>query len=463
MKGFVPTPNDLVGLMVSKLFRNSPPRSTSRVLDPGCGSGVFIEGIIRWCKERGSPIPRLVGIELNPALASVARRTFVSYPMVDIQIEDFLARKPETFDYIVGNPPYVPITGLSAEEKKSYRAMYSSAVGRFDLYLLFFEQALRHLAPDGRLVFVTPEKFLYVHTAAPFRSLLARLDVEEIHLIKEDAFGTFVTYPTVTSVRNRSPRLVTQVLRRDGSRSMVPFPMDGSSWLPHIQLRKGGVPGPTLADIAIRVSCGVATGADSVFVLKGSQIPPNLRRFTYPTISGKELVPGRIDLSSEYRMLVPYDRRGRLLEPGDSDIEFLLTFLSHPPRRERLLRRTCVTRKPWYAFHETPPLRHILHPKILCKDIGSVPTFWIDHEGAIIPRHSVYYIVPKAPQRIGAICDYLSSVTAREWLMAHSHRAANGFIRLQSSILRSLPVPSNLVRPEESEKTGVRVGPASQW
>lgn len=63
--------------------------------------------------------------------------------------------------------------------------------------------------------------------------------------------------------------------------------------------------------------------------------------------------------------------------------------------RRRLLARTCVKRKPWYAFHETPPLPLILRPKILCKDICERPYFWLDRSGHFIPRHSVYYLVPR--------------------------------------------------------------------
>jgi adenine-specific DNA-methyltransferase len=73
----------------------------------------------------------------------------------------------------------VPITGLSEDERRSYRQRYTTATGRFDLYLLFFEQALRLLKPGGRLVFITPEKFLYVRTAEPLRRALGAVAVEE--------------------------------------------------------------------------------------------------------------------------------------------------------------------------------------------------------------------------------------------------------------------------------------------
>ncbi len=90
------------------------------------------------------------------------------------------------------------ITGLSQAEKQQYRAGFATARGRFDLYMLFFEQALAGLAPGGRLVFITPEKYLYVDSAGPLRRLLASHQVEAIDLVPEDTFGELVTYPTIT-------------------------------------------------------------------------------------------------------------------------------------------------------------------------------------------------------------------------------------------------------------------------
>jgi len=51
MRGFVPTQKSTVDQMVELLFKNNRPKPTDRVLDPGCGPGAFIEGILRWCEH----------------------------------------------------------------------------------------------------------------------------------------------------------------------------------------------------------------------------------------------------------------------------------------------------------------------------------------------------------------------------------------------------------------------------
>jgi hypothetical protein len=187
----------------------------------------------------------------------------------------------------------------------------------------------------------------------------------------------------------------------------------------------------------------VATGADGVFVRRTVDLKAELRRFAYPTIAGRDLRLGLPSFSPRHSMLVPYSRRGELLE--ESQLGPLREYLERPEHRVRLANRICVRRKPWYAFHETPPLPLILRPKVICKDIAPRPQFWPNHEGNLVPRHSVYYIIPKNPNGIDTLCAYLNSAVAEEWLATHCQRAANGFLRLQSHILKQLPVPPEIV------------------
>ena len=447
MKGFVPTPCETVDLMVDRLFLNRRPAPSALVLDPGCGHGEFIDGIIRWCAKHQAGVPRIVGIESDPRHVEVARARFGKFPSVEIRHSDFLIdEQVGSYDFIVGNPPYVPITELSESEKEHYRERYKAAAGRFDLYLLFFEQALKHLNPAGRLVFITPEKFLYVETAQPLRTILAHKNVEEIRLINEATFEELVTYPTITTISNEAGRPgSTLAILRNGAEVKIVPPTDGSSWLPSIMGHNVNSSGLTLEEICVRISCGVATGADDVFVKESDALPPSLRRFAYPTIAGREMGDFNDRLDFRKQILVPYDLDGTLI--AEEKLGKLRDYLSQPAIRSQLVQRTCVRRKPWYAFHETPPLNDILRPKILCKDITERPKFWVDKRGKLVPRHSVYYIVPRDSAGIENLCDHLNSKFVGEWLQSHCQRVANGFLRLQSHVLKRLPIPSKFSTP----------------
>jgi SAM-dependent methyltransferase len=426
--------------MVEQLFRHGPPAPSSALLDPGCGDGPFIDGVIRWCERKGTPMPRIVGIESDPSHVAVAKERFARVSQVQIRQADFLGPVRERFDYAIGNPPYVPITALTLSERETYRRGYRTAKGRFDLYLLFYEQALGVLKPGGRLVFITPEKFLYVETARPLRDLLRRHSVEKLHFLNEQTFGELVTYPLVTTIAATPPGEATVVVHRDGQITIARLDAsDGRSWLPTV-LGADEEPGDlTLGDICTRVSCGIATGADRVFVVRNDDLDPELRRFAHPTIAGRQIAPGA-PLEPRDQMLIPYAEDGRLLP--EAGLGALGRYLADRDRRAALLERTCVRRKPWYAFHETPPLADVRRPKLLCKDITPAPFFVADRGGTVVPRHSVYYVVPADPDCLDELRDYLDSPLAQAWLRGHCQRAANGFLRVQSHILKRLPLPA---------------------
>lgn len=449
MKGFVPTPPTVVDRMIAKLFGASPPSPDASVLDPGAGEGAFIDGLLRWCSLNGRELPRITAVESNPVHVEFLRARFAGISRISVVEADFLTADLQGFDFVVGNPPYVSITDLSSAERTLYRQGFTTAHGRFDLYILFFERALRLLNAGGKLVFITPEKYLYVETASPLRELISRHRLEELDFVDEDTFPGLVTYPLITTIRIAPAETEIGVVDRDGRQRRIPWKASGSSWLPLINESRPHVTvgGLTLGDVCRRVSCGVATGADSVFVVSNARLPATLRPYAHPTLAGREIVGCELPAVTR-SMLVPYAEDGSL-RPAE-ELGALLDYLSEPARREKLLARTCARRKPWYAFHETPPLRDILNPKILCKDIAASPTFVVDGDGAIVPRHTVYYIVPKVDESLEPLHEYLTSPAARRWLEDHSQRAARGFVRMQSHVLKHLPVPSELaVEPDQ--------------
>ena len=447
VKGHVPTPNAVVDAMVAKLFADRSPTPDETVLDPGCGDGAFLAGVVRWCRRADRPLPKLVGVELNPRLVELARRRFAGNDRVQILHKDYLKMEHQA-DYVIGNPPYVSITGLSATERDAFRGKYATAIGRFDLYLLFFERSFHNLKKGGRLCFITPEKFEYVDTAAPLRKLLATSRIEELDHVGEETFDGRTTYPTITTIEKRAPgNRRTRVRFRDGSQRLTRLPNDGSSWNPAIHESPSSEHALTLGDVATRVSCGTATGADEIFVFRAEELPPMLAHLARPTVSGRQLGLLRegAPIVCRDRMLVPYDEEGKILP--EEELGIATRYFGRPDVREKLEARTCVRdgRKKYYQFHDSAPLPEMLCPKILCKDIGAEPKFWIDEKGDIVPRHSVYYIVPAEGVDLHALYRHLTSTEAKEWLKANVQRAANGFYRLQSNVLRRLPVPKSLL------------------
>lgn len=429
--------------MVDRLFARSAPTADSVVLDPGCGPGAFIDGLLRWTSRNRAPTPRIVGVELDPERAAAARQRYRAQSKVEILEADFLLDDLGIHpDYVIGNPPYVAITQLTSDEKSQFKARYSAATGRFDLYMLFFERALDLLNTNGRLVLITPEKYTYVGSAAALRQRVTQHKVVSLELLAEDTFAGLTTYPLVSVVDKDHPPGRTWVTGRSGRCHSVDLHRDGASWRSSLHSAASLVDSSgwsTLDQYCLRISCGLATGADKIFVVKPSEVPQDADHLAWPTLAGRGLDYRSSEVVASHRMLVPYDREGALR--AESDLGGLLEYLSQPAHREKLEGRTCARRKPWYAFHDSVPMPEILRPKILCKDITESPVFWLDASGEIVPRHTIYYIVPKQAELLLEIFDFLNGEHARSWIRRNAQRAANGFLRLQSTTLKRLPVP----------------------
>ena len=68
--------------------------------------------------------------------------------------------KKTTFNFVVGNPPYVRVQRLSDDIKEFYKSRFKSARGLFDIYVLFIERGIRWLTNGGNLGFITSNKFM---------------------------------------------------------------------------------------------------------------------------------------------------------------------------------------------------------------------------------------------------------------------------------------------------------------
>jgi hypothetical protein len=294
------------------------------------------------------------------------------------------------------------------------------------------------------MVFITPEKYLSVKSASQLRIILSGYSINEIDLVHEQSFGNLVTYPAITTISHKKSDAPTVIIFRDSQKKSVQLPRDGTSAFPALfgkTKKKAGY--CTLGDLCLRVSCGVATGADAVYVHKKNKIASNLKKYAFPTITGRDLSFNSSKVQSDLEMIVPYESNGKLIP--ENQLGALEAFLLMPENLTRLLKRTCAAKKPWYAFHENPPLIQILQRKILCKDITDTPFFRIDYSGEIVPGHSVYYIIPKNPEHLEPLHEYLNSHEVRLWLESNCQHAANGFLRLQSTILKQIPVPFSIL------------------
>jgi len=105
------------------------------------------------------------------------------------------------FDVVIGNPPYVRVDSLIKDDKDYWKDTFATAYGKYDLYYLFFELAMRLLKPNGILAFITPNRFCTNSTGERLRErLLAKGRVVITSLSRLPVFDDAANYPVVTIV-----------------------------------------------------------------------------------------------------------------------------------------------------------------------------------------------------------------------------------------------------------------------
>jgi len=437
--GFVPTPDSLVDYMVSELMLNHRVTKDTRILIPGCGEGQFIKGLIRHLGREN--LPHITAIELHKERCNEVEREFGG--VVQIVNENFLKSDYAPFDLIIGNPPYVSIEGIIERDKDYFRKEFETAYNRFDLYFLFFEKSISLLKNNGKLVFVTPFKFLFVDSAKKLRKFFSNHHVQKLHIVSEDTFPGVVAYPCVSTIVNQKSNEKTTVIRQNGTQIMIKLTCDDGNWIRALE-DKVDMPEykRSLSDICNRISLGPATGKDKLFVVGNDiKLPKLLEGLSYPTIAGRELIPGTTVFQSSTKMIIPYHRdtnkpMTELAEKLEESFSKVNDELLHEKKKKNT--------KPWFKFKDSVPFQDLLSPKILIKDITDTPEFWLDFSGTTIPRHTVYYLTPKGETKLSELIDYLRSDIAVKWLESECQKASNGSLRVQTAVLRRLPVPDYL-------------------
>ena len=85
-------------------------------------------------------------------------------------------------DFVIGNPPYVRLEDIPEETALLYRDATATMRGRADLYVAFFEAALRQLKEDGVCAFICADRWMRNQYGAELRELItSAFAVDVVH------------------------------------------------------------------------------------------------------------------------------------------------------------------------------------------------------------------------------------------------------------------------------------------
>lgn len=199
--GAVYTPPALTDFMVSL----APPPLGERwsVLEPACADAPFLRA---WAKKWGLH-HALTGVELN--LEADKAFTAGSYAR-HIHADYLLWQPKETFDVIIGNPPYGIIGDAShypihvlMEAKQEYKRRSRTWHGKYNIYAAFIEQSINLLKEGGHLVFVVPTTWLVLDDFALLRHFLSEQGSINVYYMGKAFAGVTVVAVVLHFIKGR--------------------------------------------------------------------------------------------------------------------------------------------------------------------------------------------------------------------------------------------------------------------
>ncbi len=163
--------------VVDFIVREVSPQNNDKCLDPSCGCGAFLIGLVDYYKKTfnksiketiqknifGSDILdyNLKRSKIILSLFGLLNNEVIEETDFNLYHQDSLkANWKNTFEIIVGNPPYVKYQDLS-DENRLYLINNWKTIenGTFNLYFAFFELGHKLLTPNGKLGYITPNNY----------------------------------------------------------------------------------------------------------------------------------------------------------------------------------------------------------------------------------------------------------------------------------------------------------------
>lgn len=164
-------------------------------MEPSCGEAVFLVSAGRRLAALGVAVPsadQLQGVELHAESVARARALLEGASLRStLTVGSFFdLAATNTFDVVVGNPPYVRYQGFSGEARSRAQqaalAQGANLTGLASSWAAFLVHAAGCIRPDGRLGMVVPGELLNRNYAAEVRAFLLRR-FAQVHLVLFEA------------------------------------------------------------------------------------------------------------------------------------------------------------------------------------------------------------------------------------------------------------------------------------
>lgn len=282
------TPDTIVEKMLELAdYRNN--LFGKKVLENSCGDGQILSYIVKKyieCAMRDGISSKqirlglardITGIDIDlemvekckKRLSSIAKKYGIQNVKWNILCQDFLqVESRKSYDYIVGNPPYISYPDLQKSIREYVRENYQTCKkGKFDYCYAFIEKSYKLLSQQGILVYIIPSN-LFKNVFASELRLLIKQDIKQIYDFPNDkVFSEALVSPAIIKVVKGSASETLQYTQDVGGKIQnmaIEKTSLAKKWIFETNPLKSGV---KVGDF-FRVSSCIATLLNEAFVLK---------------------------------------------------------------------------------------------------------------------------------------------------------------------------------------------------
>lgn len=489
-KGVVYTKRWVVELLLDLSGYSSDKNlADSLAIEPAAGDGAFlgpmIERLVESCRKLGRSLSEyqnsLRAYELDEK-SVVRARTVVEDLLVAHGAKSPLAKKladawvihgdylldadTRPADFIIGNPPYVRLEDIPEDTASVYRGAYPTMRGRADLYVAFFEAALRQLKTGGVCAFICADRWMRNQYGAELRQLISSAYSVEMLLSMHhaNAFDDDVdAYPAITVIRHTKQRSTIVASADQNAEHIPPSQLAATLQTNHQDVLprgihraevqtwfKGSAPWPCQSpeqlallrrledqfpplEMNAKVGIGVATGNDRVYITTDAHLvePSRLLKLAL----AKDLADGTVRWSGHY-----------LVNPWNDD--GLVNLKSYPKlqayykRHAEALKKRHTAEKSADKWYKTiDRVNHTLTRthKLYIPDIKNTLEPVLDR-GETYPHHNLYFI-QSDEWDLEILGGLLLSKVGQFFVESYGVRMRGGYLRFQAQYLRRIRVP----------------------
>ena len=473
---------DLVGYTPDK------PLHTKRLLEPSFGGGDFLLAAVARLLSAANAhdavsLTALTGairaVEVHQA-TFVATRTRLADLLSDAGFSDadaealcatwlvsddfLLAEIDGSFDYVIGNPPYVRQELLSDVLIGEYRRRYATVYDRADIYIPFIERSLQLLSEGGALGFICADRWMKNRYGGPLRRLVAdRYHLRAyIDMVDTPAFHSeVIAYPAIFVIANERGNVtrlakrpdidaryltelaqqITRTTTPDATVTEVsvvaagddPWLVEGFDQLGLVRQLEARF--PTLEEAGCKVGIGVATGADSAFIGPLAELDVEDDR-KLPLAMTRDILSGSL-VWRGFGVVNPFADAGGLVSLDE--YPRLKRYLE--ARKPEIAGRHVAKKTPanWYRTIDRIYPALVGKPKLLIPDIKGDAQIVYD-PGTCYPHHNLYHVTSD-DWDLRALQAVLVSGIAHLFVAAYSTKMRGGYLRFQAQYLRRIRLP----------------------